>query len=330
MFSGSRARGSSSAQRVFRAETVEQLEQLLLGRAAVPLAVAAEQFQQGLERQCKVIARLMVVGVRLQPGFQLGFLAGVLGLLGQFNGGPCSGDGGIAGDFRRGHLQGLPGAFNIARAKQRQGQPAQRPGIGRVLAQHRREYLGGIGGGTRLQHFLGLGQRLVQPVIATHAGQLLDESGDLGGRLRAHEGIDRLAAGEGEDRRDRLDPQLGGDLLILVDIDLDQPDRATAGLNRLLQQRGKLLAGTAPGRPEVDDHRRLARGLDHVGHETGVGGIHHRGSAAGSRTSGCSVFGCSVSGGSVSGCCGGIAKLDHFRSSIVMHVFLSSRPRGST
>ena len=91
------------------------------------------------------------------------------------------------------------------------------------------------------------------------------EALDLAFRLGAHEAVDRLPLVEGEHGRNRLDAELLRDLRVLVDVDLDQRHLAAGVSDRLLQNRRELLAGAAPGRPEVDDHRRLLRRLDHVG-----------------------------------------------------------------
>ena len=72
----------------------------------------------------------------------------------------------------------------------------------------------------------------------------------------------RLAADEGIDRRHRLDAQLLGQLRVLVDVDLDQPDLALGRAHQLLEHRRQLLARAAPGRPEIDQHRHCHRGLD--------------------------------------------------------------------
>ena len=92
-------------------------------------------------------------------------------------------------------------------------------------------------------------------------------------RQRAHEAVDRPAVLEGEHRRDRLHAHLAGNLRMLVDIELDQPDRALCRPHGLFQDRRELAAGTAPRRPEIDQHRHLARGLDHVAHEVFGGGV---------------------------------------------------------
>src|SRR5690606_25516321 len=87
----------------------------------------------------------------------------------------------------------------------------------------------------------------------------------------AEEGIDGPAAGESEDRRDRLDAKLAGDRGVLVDVDLDEPDLASLLVNHLLEIGGQLPAGPAPGRPEIDEYRGFEGGIDHVFLEGAVG-----------------------------------------------------------
>src|SRR5690606_32864626 len=88
---------------------------------------------------------------------------------------------------------------------------------------------------------------------------------------RADEAIDRLALDEGDHRRDRLDAELASDARVVVDVHLDQADRALGGAHGLLDDRPERLAGTAPGRPEVDQHRAALGFLEHVLGE-GLGG----------------------------------------------------------
>jgi hypothetical protein len=57
-------------------------------------------------------------------------------------------------------------------------------------------------------------------------------------RQRAHEAVDRLAALEGEDGRNRLHAELARDLGMLVDVHLDELHLAAGGLDGLLQARG--------------------------------------------------------------------------------------------
>ena len=51
---------------------------------------------------------------------------------------------------------------------------------------------------------------------------------------------------------------------MLVDVDLDHPDLAAVRQHDLLQNWRQLLAGAAPGRPEIDNDRNLARRLDDI------------------------------------------------------------------
>jgi hypothetical protein len=73
--------------------------------------------------------------------------------------------------------------------------------------------------------------------------QTVDEVLDLAVRQGAHEAVHRPALKEGEDRRDRLDPKLGRQVLVLIDVDLDQAHRTPRGGDRLFNGRAQLLAG---------------------------------------------------------------------------------------
>ena len=64
-----------------------------------------------------------------------------------------------------------------------------------------------------------------------------------------------------------MPPQGAWDLGVFVDIHFDERDGALAGADRLFENRRQLLAGAAPRRPKIDQHRPLARGLDDIGHE---------------------------------------------------------------
>ena len=52
-----------------------------------------------------------------------------------------------------------------------------------------------------------------------------------------------------------------------VDIDLDEAHQTTGFADQLFEQRPQLLARSAPGRPEIDDHRNRLRHLYDVGDE---------------------------------------------------------------
>ena len=80
----------------------------------------------------------------------------------------------------------------------------------------------------------------------------------------AHEAVHRLAVLEGIDCRDRLDTKLLRHRRVLVDIHLHELHGAPRRLHRVFEHGRQLLAGAAPGCPEIDDDRHLARCLDHV------------------------------------------------------------------
>ena len=101
----------------------------------------------------------------------------------------------------------------------------------------------------------------------THRGQFLDELLDVGFRLRTGKAVNRLAIDKSVDGRHRLHPHLLRDLLVVVDIHPHHPDFAAAGADDLFQNRAKLLAGAAPGCPELYDGGCRFRALDHLGHE---------------------------------------------------------------
>ena len=122
-------------------------------------------------------------------------------------------------------------------------------------------WLAGGGFGLR-QKFVGGG--------AERPDETLDEAANLTLRERAHEAVDRAAIDEGVDGGDRLHTQLAGVARVLVDIDLDQLDRALGGHDGLFQRRGQLAARAAPGGPEIDDDRLGLGGLDDVGGKAGV------------------------------------------------------------
>ena len=80
------------------------------------------------------------------------------------------------------------------------------------------------------------------------------------GPRRAEVG-DELALEDGIDGRDRLDPELGRDELLLVDVDLDQVHAAVGIIGGdLFEHRRQLLARPAPFRPEIEDDEAVIDG----------------------------------------------------------------------
>ena len=98
--------------------------------------------------------------------------------------------------------------------------------------------------------------------LAFATGDRLDavrsqELAQLALRQRAGETIDQLPALDQHDGRHRADLERGREFLLLVDIHLGQPEGAAVFAGQLLQDRAERLAGPAPGRPEIDQHRRF-------------------------------------------------------------------------
>ena len=128
--------------------------------------------------------------------------------------------------------------------------------LGRVLGENRGIDRGRAFGVALGRGFLGLGQKR-RRAAGKRADDALDESADLAFRKRADEAVDRLATVEGDDRRNRLDAELAGDLRVLVDVHLDEGDLAVRIRHRLFERRRELFARAAPRRPEIHQHRLL-------------------------------------------------------------------------
>ena len=206
--------------------------------------------------------------------FQLGHRTDRLGLLGEIDRGLHRLDGGVIALRFRHHRQRLLGLLDRARRHVAFRQPGQGGDIGGIETQYLGIDLGCRGRVAFRQHGLGLLQDLCDIRLARrrHAlGELVDEGVDLALRHRAHEAVGGLAAHERDHGRDRLNAHLAGDGRMLVDIHLDQLDLALGRADRLFENGRELAAGSAPGRPEIDQHRLTLRFLDDVLHE-GLGG----------------------------------------------------------
>jgi hypothetical protein len=83
--------------------------------------------------------------------------------------------------------------------------------------------------------------------------------------------VRRRAVLEDDQRRDRHDAVLGGRLLVLVDVELDDPKLVGLLVGDLLEARRDHTARTAPGRPEVDENGLVV--LEHLGLEVVVGHV---------------------------------------------------------
>ena len=94
--------------------------------------------------------------------------------------------------------------------------------------------------------------------------QAIDKGLQLSFAERALKTIDRLATQKGIDGGDRLDPELAGQRLVLVDIDLDQRDSIGIGSDGAFQHRCQRLARAAPFGPEIDEHEHRFRCIDDI------------------------------------------------------------------
>ena len=94
---------------------------------------------------------------------------------------------------------------------------------------------------------------------------LVQELADLAFGQGPHEAVDRLAVHQQNHRGDALDAERRRQLLLLVGVDLDQLEASGIGKLQLFQQRTDDLAGPAPGRPEVHQHRLGHRRGDDLG-----------------------------------------------------------------
>src|SRR3954452_17268834 len=101
-------------------------------------------------------------------------------------------------------------------------------------------------------------RRETYPAPQRSARALGERGRELGlDALLGHGALDALgllAVAEEDHRRDREDLVLRGRLLVVVDVELDDP-QVVAGLGDLLEGRRDDAARAAPGRPEVHEHR---------------------------------------------------------------------------
>ena len=225
----------------------------------------------------------MVIGIGGQPRLELAELTlGAAAFLGERQRAAGAGDFGMVGDLRRDLGQRRMRFLLAAEGDQRAQQSAPGVRVLRLLFQQRAEQFGRV---IRLS-LVQRGARLGEQVGAGHAAapelqQRLDEAFDLGLRQRALKHVGDLALPECGDRGHRLQREpdlreLAHQRLIFVDIDLDQLHTAAGAAHHTLEHWSQRLAWAAPGRPEIDDDRDRAGGLDHVGHERGLAAIDDR------------------------------------------------------
>ncbi len=126
----------------------------------------------------------------------------------------------------------------------------------------------------------GFGQILFGLLSRFGRHMLVEELANLGFRQRADETIDRLTAGEHHAKRNRAHAEhlaeLAGDFRLLVAVELGQQEAAFVSGFELFQDRAELLAGAAPGGPDIEQNRPRQGGLDQVGLEVFQGDVDHR------------------------------------------------------
>ncbi len=249
----------------------------------------------GIAHHGKIETRLQVVRISGNGRFERGRLGETGGLVLEFQ---CILHGGIGvaralvlGDHveRGARLVHFPGRhIDAGKADQGLGM------VGHGLENHAVD----LGGLAEIAGLAGLGrraQRLGDLTFETVGGgspgggggnDALGKAAHLALGHGAHEAIDRAAAGKGEDGGNGLDAELAGDLGMLVDVDLDQADLPGLLGDDLFERRAQLPAGAAPGGPEIDQDRNLARCLDDVDHEGGIAGITHEGDGGRGRAGG--------------------------------------------
>ena len=230
----------------------------------------------GVERGGEVEARLMVERIGGNLSLQLIDRSDRFGLLGDVERGARGGDRRFVALGLRHHGERLLGLLERAGLHIAARETGERRDIAAILSQKLPVKIGGLGGVASGERGIGFFQQILFLGADLALGHPLEERDHLGFGQRAHETVDRLAVGERDHRRDRLDSHLAGNFRMLVDIHLGELDLALGRLHRLFQDRGELLARSAPGRPEIDQHRLALGFLDHVLEEALRGRLNDR------------------------------------------------------
>jgi len=250
------------------------LQQLLARGLLVPLAVATEAFEQlgdgflllaGCRQRHGVVYAGLVVGrVGFDLGLQFGGVARFSGHTREVKRGTGTGDGCgvcLVGGYQ---VDGLLGAADVAALEVTLGEAGECCNVLWVFLEHAGIYFRCALQVARLERLIRRldGGRCVGGSLL--AQQPFDKRLHRALWLGTHKTVERAAVAKGIDGGDRLDAQLVGEGLVLIDIDLYQPHLALMRTYDLLEDGGELLAGPAPGSPKIDQHRHLSRGLEHV------------------------------------------------------------------
>ncbi len=184
-----------------------------------------------------------------------------------------AGDFRVLGDLLRHLRQRVLRLRLVTHGQQGADQPAPRLGRLRVRVQQRAIRIGRNIRLPGLQCLPRFGQQIgAGHAAAGHLQQRLDKALQLALGQRALEHVGDLPLPERGHRGDRLQGQTQLRQLlhqrpVLIHIDLHQLHAPTGRPYHALQRRGQRLAGSAPRRPEIHQHRHPARRLDHVLHE---------------------------------------------------------------
>ena len=132
--------------RMLRAQGLEELDQLLARLVLLPVAVALHDLDQVIHRRSRpdragtapspAGSGLVIVGIGLDAGLQVGRVAQHASLLGQGQRRLGAGDRDVAGDLLGRAVEQLPASANLRSRDQAAGEAADRLGLGRILGQH--------------------------------------------------------------------------------------------------------------------------------------------------------------------------------------------------
>ena len=112
--------------------------------------------------------------------------------------------------------------------------------------------------------------RLLQRTVDRLRQMFIQHLADLRFGDHADEVVDDRAVLEKHHGGEAANADLLRQLLLLVRVHLRELDAPGVLRSQAVEDRHQLLAGAAPGRPEIHEHRRLAGRLDDVGHERGA------------------------------------------------------------
>ena len=145
-------------------------------------------------------------------------------------------------------------------------------GIGRQCIGHFLQC--GLGVASRQQGLRFVDFRFSRHLVASRQ-VLVEEFAQLAFGLSPCETVHGLAFNHQHASGNGANAKHAGQLLLLIRVDLGQLEAAFVGDFQLFQNRAQRLAGAAPGRPEVHQHRHLGRGGYDFGFKILDGDVNH-------------------------------------------------------